>query len=137
VSGNDLLFCLDRMQSFCVAGAGSIVSERYCLLPGDLRDPKAVENGLIRAGFDPGKSTYVLAECVLVYMEPSESAAVVRWLGSFLTTAACVVYEQVGGLLPDVDTFSWACTGCLPGREPCNFCMCCMRHEVLALCDQH
>lgn len=47
------------------------------------------------SGFDPQLPTYVLAECVLVYMEADESAAVVRWLGKFLNTAACIVYEQV------------------------------------------
>lgn len=78
-----------------MAGAGSVVSEPYCLLPGDLRDTKVTEAALTQAGFNPQLPTYVLAECVLVYMEPSESAAVVRWLGSFLSTAACVVYEQV------------------------------------------
>jgi len=36
-----------------------------------------------------------LAECVLVYMEPEDSASVVRWLGHWLPTAAFLVYEQV------------------------------------------
>lgn len=39
--------------------------------------------------------TYVLSECVLVYMEPADSAAVVRWLGTRFSSAALVVYEQV------------------------------------------
>lgn len=71
------------------------MSEAYCLLPGDLREPERVAAALTRAGFDPRLPTYVLAECVLVYMEPAESAAVVRWLSGFLTSAACMVYEQV------------------------------------------
>jgi hypothetical protein len=49
----------------------------------------------------------VLAECVLVYMEPEDSASVVRWLGQWLPTAAFVVYEQVrehfiGKLVPSI-----------------------------------
>lgn len=64
-------------------------------MPADLRDVKGVEAALLAAGFNPQLPTYVLAECVLVYMEAEESSAVVRWLGSFLSTAACVVYEQV------------------------------------------
>ena len=35
------------------------------------------------------------AECVLVYMDPGESAALVRWLGGYLSTAEFVTYEQV------------------------------------------
>ena len=50
-----------------------------------------------RAGLRYDVPTYVLSECVLVYMEPSDSAAVVRWLGERFATAALVVYEQVWG----------------------------------------
>jgi len=79
----------------CCAGEGKIQTEGLVVLPADLRDLKGMEAGLLAAGFDPNLPTYVLAECVLVYMEAHESAAVVRWLGSFLSSAACVVYEQV------------------------------------------
>ena len=74
---------------------GRIVAEAYSLLPGDLRDTKACQAALEAADFDPACPTYVLAECVLVYMEPEDSASVVRWLGQWLRTAAFVVYEQV------------------------------------------
>ena len=74
---------------------GRIVAEAYSLLPGDLRDTKACQAALEAANFDPTCPTYVLAECVLVYMEPKDSASVVRWLGHWLPTAAFVVYEQV------------------------------------------
>lgn len=75
------------------------------MLPADLRDVKGVEAALLAAGFNPQLPTYVLAECVLVYMEAEESASVVRWLGSFLSTAACIVFEQVQSSTP-VDS-SW------------------------------
>ena len=46
--------------------------------------------------------TYVLSECVLVYMEPEDSAAVVKWIGERFASAALVVYEQVWiGILPE------------------------------------
>ena len=77
------------------ADDGRIVAEAYSLLPGDLRDTKACQAALEAARFDPACPTYVLAECVLVYMEPEDSASVVRWLGHWLCTAAFVVYEQV------------------------------------------
>ena len=81
--------------SFPNADEGRIVAEAYSLLPGDLRDTKACQAALEAASFNPACPTYVLAECVLVYMEPEDSASVVRWLGRWLRTAAFVVYEQV------------------------------------------
>ena len=77
------------------ADDGRVVSEAYSLLPGDLRNTKACQAALEAAGFDPACPTYVLAECVLVYMDPEDSSSVVRWLGQWLRTAAFVVYEQV------------------------------------------
>ncbi|BDA43511.1 tRNA wybutosine-synthesizing protein 4 [Coccomyxa sp. Obi] len=76
-------------------GEGKVQTEALSVLPADLRDVNGVESALLASGFDPQLPTYVLAECVLVYMEADESAAVVRWLGKFLSTAACVVYEQI------------------------------------------
>lgn len=42
------------------------------------------------------KVIFAAAECVLVYMDPGEAAALVRWLGGYLSTAVFVTYEQVG-----------------------------------------
>ena len=39
--------------------------------------------------------TLVLAECVLVYLDAGEAAAVVAALGSLLPNAVFLVYEQV------------------------------------------
>lgn len=74
---------------------------------------RGLEAGLLAAGFDPKLPTYVLAECVLVYMEAHESAAVVRWLGSFLSSAACVVYEQVrsSGFVAAAEQWTAGCLG--------------------------
>lgn len=41
--------------------------------------------------------TYILSECVLVYMEAVDSAAVVTWLGTQFTNAVMAIYEQVSG----------------------------------------
>ena len=64
----------------------------------DLRDLGALQSLLQSAGFQPNVPTFVLAECVLVYMEPHESAALVKHLGQQLPSAVCVVYEQVAHL---------------------------------------
>ena len=61
-----------------VAGNGRILSERYSLLPVDLRDPEALLRELRAAGLDPLLPTLVLAECVLVYMEVRRGRADAR-----------------------------------------------------------
>ena len=77
------------------AGPGTILTDSYCLLPGDLRQAGAVLGQLQQAGLQPQEPTLVLAECVLVYMEPQHSAALVAALGQLLSAAALVIYEQV------------------------------------------
>lgn len=80
------------------ADAGRVISPAYRLLPADLRRIHSLEEALEGGGFDFGAPTLVLCECVLVYMEAEESAALVRWLGDRLRCAAMAVYEQI---LPD------------------------------------
>lgn len=80
------------------ADAGRVTSPAYRLLPADLRRIHSLEEALEGGGFDFGAPTLVLCECVLVYMEAEESAALVRWLGDRLRCAAMAVYEQVGTL---------------------------------------
>eukprot|EP00611_Tribonema_gayanum_P009603 TRINITY_DN1941_c0_g1_i11.p1 TRINITY_DN1941_c0_g1~~TRINITY_DN1941_c0_g1_i11.p1 ORF type:complete len:241 (-),score=48.79 TRINITY_DN1941_c0_g1_i11:2342-3064(-) len=56
----------------------------YHLISGDLRDAKGVVRALLAAGLDPQAPTLLVAECVLVYMEPAESAALLAELsGNF------------------------------------------------------
>ena len=43
--------------------AGTVSSERYHLLPGDLREPEALAAALRAAGLDAAAPTFVLAEC--------------------------------------------------------------------------
>eukprot|EP00891_Asterochloris_glomerata_P002981 jgi/Astpho2/2981/fgenesh1_pm.00051_%23_4_t len=73
----------------------SLVTSSYSLLPADLRKGDNVCGALQKAGINPALPTFVLAECVLVYMEPAESAALVRCLGGLLSTAVFVLYEQI------------------------------------------
>jgi tRNA wybutosine-synthesizing protein 4 len=54
-----------------------------------------LEGALSSASWDPLAPTYVLCECVLVYMEPEHSAALVRWFGERCPRAVGVVYEQI------------------------------------------
>lgn len=52
------------------------MTDSYCLLPADLREPGQLAAALEAAGLDPAAPTYVLSECVLVYMQPQH-----RWVG--------------------------------------------------------
>ena len=52
--------------------------------------PSSCDNRL-----DLHKHLFRLAECVLVYMDPQDSTALVKWLGGYLSTAEFVTYEQV------------------------------------------
>ena len=49
----------------------------------------------MQSGLQPKLPTLVLAECVLVYMQPADSTQLMQQLGNLLPTAACVVYEQI------------------------------------------
>eukprot|EP00899_Mesostigma_viride_P024360 jgi/Mesvir1/5108/Mv15268-RA.1 len=73
----------------------------YHLLPVDLRDVDAMEAALSEHGFDYSLPTFILSECVLVYLKPEAGEALVRWGASRLRTAVFVLYEQI---LPD-DSF--------------------------------
>ncbi len=46
-----------------------IARARYCLRPVDLRSQQALLAAIQRAGLVPGAPTYILSECVLVYMD--------------------------------------------------------------------
>lgn len=88
----DALWLMSALVTWPAAD-GRILSERYCLLPGDLRDAGGLLEALQGSGFDPAAPTLVLAECVLVYME------VLLPMPQTLVLAECsLVYIEV--LLP-------------------------------------
>ena len=41
--------------------------------------------------------TFIIAECVLIYLDPESSRSVVSWASRTFSTAAFFLYEQVGG----------------------------------------
>jgi O-methyltransferase involved in polyketide biosynthesis len=46
---------------------------------------------LERAGMDADAPTFILSECVLVYMMPEETEALLKYLASKFSTSAMVV----------------------------------------------
>lgn len=80
------------------AEAEKLVTDDYVVLPGDLREADVVWDQLKAAGLESSLPTLIIAECVLVYMPPEDSANLINKLGSNLSTAAFLVYEQVNPL---------------------------------------
>lgn len=73
----------------------SLQSNRYSLLPCDLRalnSSDALEK--IQNVLDPNKDTMILAECVLAYLSPKESATLLRNLSNILQKPFAICYEM-------------------------------------------
>jgi hypothetical protein len=74
--------------------AGEVHSSQYHLIAGDLREwPKVVEK-LHLYGFDSNLPTLFISECVMVYMSPEASDALLQWIGQ-LPDSIVVAYEQI------------------------------------------
>ncbi|CAM9517014.1 unnamed protein product, partial [Discosporangium mesarthrocarpum] len=66
----------------------------YRLVKADLRDCRAVGEGLRAAGLDQDAPTLIIAECVLVYMKEGESSRIIQWCGSSFSCALFAAYEM-------------------------------------------
>lgn len=98
------------MVIYCCSGYGgtSLHSSVYHLLPVDLREaPSSIFPQLLMSAENPnGKPlldcnmpTLLLFECVLAYMQPSASSAVISWFTNMLKDKAplgVLVYEMFG-----------------------------------------
>ncbi|TIA68524.1 hypothetical protein E3P92_03731 [Wallemia ichthyophaga] len=76
------------------AGGSRLLSNRYKLLPTDLRT--ADLNALINPHVNHDIPTLVLCECVLVYMPQDASNRILRWLGQSFNDVLVLVYEMTG-----------------------------------------
>ena len=50
---------------------------------------------LVAAGIDFSLPTLFLSECVLVYLEPEDSCAIIAWAARQFKRSAFVTYEQI------------------------------------------
>ncbi|KAK3818994.1 MAG: S-adenosyl-L-methionine-dependent methyltransferase [Benniella sp.] len=77
-------------------GGTELYSKDYCLLSGDLREfEHSIVPKLKAQGFDTGLPTLFLSECVLIYLQPKDSDAIVEWVGNNMDASLFVVYEQI------------------------------------------
>jgi tRNA wybutosine-synthesizing protein 4 len=74
---------------------GQVLSDHYKLLPVDLRDIPKLKDVISFAEMDPSLPTFIIAECVLIYLDPDSSRAIVNWASKTFPTAAFFLYEQI------------------------------------------
>ncbi|RMC17504.1 hypothetical protein DUI87_05166 [Hirundo rustica rustica] len=73
----------------------SLDSSRYSIVGADLRFPSDLEEKLKKHSLDIHLPTLLVAECVLVYMTPQQSANLLKWAASAFPVAMVINYEQV------------------------------------------
>ncbi|XP_044836466.1 leucine carboxyl methyltransferase 1 isoform X2 [Mauremys mutica] len=81
-------------ESFLI-DAHSLDSSRYSILAADLRDSSELEEKLKKFNMDTQLPTLLIAECVLVYMTPEQSARLLKWAANTFRAAMIINYEQV------------------------------------------
>ncbi|CAN1248876.1 Leucine carboxyl methyltransferase 1 homolog [Linum perenne] len=77
---------------------GEVLSDHYKLLPIDLRDIPKLDDVIAFANMDPSLPTFIIAECVLIYLDPDSSRNIVGWASKAFSTSVFFLYEQI---LPD------------------------------------
>ncbi|XP_043379945.1 leucine carboxyl methyltransferase 1 isoform X4 [Chelonia mydas] len=81
-------------ESFLI-DAHSLDSSRYAILAADLRDSSELDEKLKKFNMDTQLPTLLIAECVLVYMTPQQSASLLKWAANTFQAAMFINYEQV------------------------------------------
>ncbi|XP_024032909.1 tRNA wybutosine-synthesizing protein 4 [Morus notabilis] len=74
---------------------GEVLSDHYKLLPVDLCNINNLNDIIMLADMDPSLPTFIIAECVLIYLDPDSSSAVVGWASKTFSTAVFFLYEQI------------------------------------------
>ena len=68
----------------------------YKILAADLRETERVEEKLKKLGVSKESPTFILTECVLVYLKPDESVKILNFLRDFFTgDLALLNYEMI------------------------------------------
>ncbi|GAB2232327.1 hypothetical protein Droror1_Dr00011359 [Drosera rotundifolia] len=74
---------------------GEVLADDYKLLPIDLRDLRQLDDVMALANLDFSLPTFIIAECVLIYMDPESSRSLVGWASKKFSSAIFFLYEQI------------------------------------------
>ncbi|KAJ3691041.1 hypothetical protein LUZ61_020205 [Rhynchospora tenuis] len=74
---------------------GEVSSSNYKLLPIDIRDVRKLDDMINITQLDPSLPTFIIAECVLIYLDPTSTRSIVGWAASIFSTAIFFLYEQI------------------------------------------
>ncbi|AQK80300.1 Leucine carboxyl methyltransferase [Zea mays] len=58
---------------------GEVISTHYKLFSADIRDIPKLDSVIRMAEMDPSLPTFIIAECVLIYLDPTATGAIVSW----------------------------------------------------------
>ncbi|RVW84537.1 Leucine carboxyl methyltransferase 1 [Vitis vinifera] len=86
---------VSRKRSNSIGFLGEVLSDHYKLLPVDLRDIQKLDDVIAMANMDPSLPTFIIAECVLIYLDPDSSRGIVAWASKKFSTAVFFLYEQI------------------------------------------
>jgi len=74
---------------------GEVISTHYKLFSADIRDIPKLDSVIRMAEMDPSLPTFIIAECVLIYLDPTATGAIVSWASQKFSTAVFFLYEQI------------------------------------------
>ncbi|XP_078173604.1 leucine carboxyl methyltransferase [Carex rostrata] len=74
---------------------GEVVSSNYKLLPIDIRDVQKLDDMINITQLDPSLPTFIITECVLIYLDPASTRSIVGWAATKFSTAIFFLYEQI------------------------------------------
>ncbi|CAL5044746.1 unnamed protein product [Urochloa decumbens] len=74
---------------------GEVISTHYKLFSADIRDIPKLDLVIRMAEMDPSLPTFIIAECVLIYLDPTATGAIVSWASEKFSTAVFFLYEQI------------------------------------------
>lgn len=73
----------------------SASGDDYHLIGCDLRKLVDLETKLVNHNLDPKLPTLFLSECVLIYINTTDSAALIKWAANLFSESMFVIYEQI------------------------------------------
>lgn len=78
-----------------------IETDAYKVLQSDVRDGAIITNKLHRMGVDPALPTFILTECLLIYMRSDDTQSVLEWTIDFFGASGDLVYANYEMIKPE------------------------------------